>query len=123
MKRFYLKLAVLCFGLGLTGCAHFNTAFRTYNNQNNSVMVDVKQRAIIAGAGGYDTNYRAIICAEPSPDAMSAYAAELAGSITTPQQIKGDFAAVFQEGSAYSKHSTFARLHVPIMRKPYEWSN
>lgn len=101
MRRFYLKLAVLCFGLGLTGCAHFNTAFRTYNNQNNSVMVDVKQRAIIAGAGGHDTNYRPIICAEPSPDALSAYAAELAGSITTPQQIKGDFAAAFQEGSAY----------------------
>ena len=99
MKKLYSGLVIIFLCAGLTGCAYFNTAFRTYDNQNNSVMVDVKQRAIISGKRFPDQS--TVICAEPSPDAMSAYAAELAGSVTTPQQIKGEVAAAFQEGSAY----------------------
>lgn len=81
----------------LTGCAQFNTAFRTYDGQKESVMVDVKQRAIITGK----QNGMPVICAEPSPDAMAAYAAEIAGSFKTPQNYGGQLAATSQEGAAY----------------------
>lgn len=95
MRYEYSIIAFLC--AALTGCAQFDTAFRTYDNKSHSVMVDVKQRAIISG-GQADLP---IICAEPSPDAMAAYALEMAASLKTPQQITGQISASGQEGAAY----------------------
>lgn len=81
----------------LAGCARFNTAFRTYDS-NESVMVDVKQRAIISRATEGEA---AVICAEPSPDAMAAYAAELAGSLSVKSEVSVSGSAAAQENAAY----------------------
>ncbi|NMG32527.1 hypothetical protein [Aromatoleum evansii] len=81
--------------LTLTGCAQFTTAFRTYDG-TQSVMVDVKQRAIISTNIGN----RTVICAEPSPDAMAAYALEVAGQIKTPQDLVGKGSLASQESAA-----------------------
>lgn len=94
--RIFLPSLLAC--LLVSGCAQFNTAFRTYDGRTDSVMVDVKQRAIISGSRDGKIP---VICAEPSPDAMAAYALELAATAKTPQQLSGQAAASSQEGASY----------------------
>ncbi|MCI5135993.1 MAG: hypothetical protein D3920_13190 [Candidatus Electrothrix sp. AW2] len=59
--------------------------------------MDIKQRAVLVSK----QNNMIKICAEPSPDALSAYAAELAGKANLPESTAAQFAASFQEGSAF----------------------
>lgn len=65
-----------------TGCANMNSIFREYNSSNSanngkSVLIDVKQRAILSNIKNSNT----VICAEPSPDALSVLATGLSGSL------------------------------------------
>lgn len=79
-------LLVLLVGLSLTGCANFNTAYREFDAAasrdggiGKSISIDAKQRVILSAPsdrGG------AIICAEPSPDALSALSASASGSFS-----------------------------------------
>ena len=75
----------LFFTLLLTACsANHNTAYRSFSVTDGSgAMVDIKQRAVIVSQETYsdsngDPYTQTIVCAEPSPDALSAFAAELA---------------------------------------------
>lgn len=88
--------------LSLAGCnANWNSIYRTHDFQlpqvskerQQSVFIDIHQRAIISGN---DT-----ICAEPSPDAMQAYAAQLAASGTLSDRAKAELAAAVQTSAAY----------------------
>lgn len=67
----------------LVGCANFNSIHRALDTSSGQgVLIDVKQRAIIVGQGpGQAGRSRNVICAEPSPDALSAYAAQLSGEL------------------------------------------
>lgn len=96
-KRLLLVLTLL-----LSGCsANWNSIYRTHDFQlpqvaqgrQKSVFLDINQRAIISGN---DT-----ICAEPSPDAMQAYAAQLAASGTLSDRAKAELAAAVQTSAAY----------------------
>lgn len=69
----------------LNGCANLNSIYRPLDlgGQISAVAVDVKQRAIITGTatrtvisknGEKTTTTFPVVCAEPSPDALSAYA-------------------------------------------------
>lgn len=66
----------------LSGCANWNTAYRDFDVDEAGAMVDIKQRAIIASKNGEAG--RTIVCAEPSPDALSAHAAEFASELSVP---------------------------------------
>ena len=86
----------------LTACnANWNSIYRTHDFQlpqtaqerQKSVFIDINQRAIVSGN---DT-----ICAEPSPDAMQAYAAQLAASGTLSDRAKAELAAAVQTSAAY----------------------
>lgn len=80
-----------CLLLALTGCANVNSVYRPiYAAEGQGALIDVKQRAILVGKREVDGSGAAytgnaprqfIICAEPSPDAMSAYAGEFAGRL------------------------------------------
>lgn len=80
-----------CLLLALTGCANVNSVYRPiYAAEGQGALIDVKQRAILVGkrevngAGEVYTGNaprQFVICAEPSPDAMSAYAGEFAGRL------------------------------------------
>lgn len=91
----------------LTGCARLNSIYRTPDfKDGESTLVDVKQRAIISSVNPhYPTQNKAeqkyIICAEPSPDALSAYASEIALSASVPEKVKAEFATAFQESAAF----------------------
>ncbi|SDF25696.1 hypothetical protein [Pseudomonas thivervalensis] len=98
MKTLPLIMAALL----LSGCnANWNSIYRTHDFQlpqiakerQKSVFIDINQRAIISGN---DT-----ICAEPSPDAMQAYAAQLAASGALSDRAKAELAAAVQTSAAY----------------------
>lgn len=89
----------------LAGCANFNSVHRDLNISNgNGALIDIKQRAIIASIvkikkDNVETT-ETRVCAEPSPDALSAYAAELAAKADNGHVAAG-LSAAFQEGSAF----------------------
>jgi uncharacterized protein YdcH (DUF465 family) len=84
--------------LGMSGCANTNSVYRDFKVDDGvGAMVDVKQRAVIASKRQGKT----IVCAEPSPDALSAYAAELSAKADTPGKTAAQFAAAFQESASY----------------------
>lgn len=80
----------------LTACA--NSIHRPLNiNEGNGALIDIKQRAIFVSKQT-DDNSTTFVCAEPSPDAMSAFAAETSLSV----QEKVNLAAALQEGATYT---------------------
>lgn len=67
----------------LSGCANFSSVHRTLDTTNGQgVLIDIKQRAILASNRKITRNdvetTQTVVCAEPSPDALSAYALDLA---------------------------------------------
>ena len=77
--------------ISAAGCgANFGSVYRSYETldgeKTKSVIIDAKQRAIIAAPAHYVTpdgknrTRDVIVCAEPSPDALSAISSNFAGS-------------------------------------------
>ena len=75
----------------LMGCANY--IFKTFDidRYNDSVSMDAKQRVILTTHEGGKTRDRKIVCAEPSPDALSAMSASASGSgaIAFPSVLPG----------------------------------
>lgn len=104
--RILAALFLLNFILLSVGCGNFNSVYRNFNvDDGTGAMVDIKQRAVIASrrttTEGTTTTSQTIVCAEPSPDAMSAYAAELAAEVDIPAQVTARLAAAFQESASF----------------------
>lgn len=89
----------------LTGCAQLNSIYRSHDFETQgSAVVDVKQRMIVVGHLPQKNEIwdrKTVACAEPSPDALSAYAAELAASSSYGPGQSADLASAFQESSSY----------------------
>ena len=95
----FLALMVL-----LSGCASWST----YNKQrdflgtdSSTVFIDAKQRAVISNVATDDTGKSLRrFCAEPSPDALSVFAASAGLNLSVP--TKGDlgYSQAFSEGAA-----------------------
>ncbi len=64
----------------LTGCANYIFNRFDIDGSNDSLSIDAKQRVILSTREGGKTRDRKIVCAEPSPDAISATAAAAGGS-------------------------------------------
>lgn len=95
MKKIFLFATVIL----VSGCANLNSVYRQFDiADGKGAMVDIKQRAIIVTN---DDTFGPVVCAEPSPDALSAYAAELAGEANVPGEIQASLAAAFQESSSF----------------------
>lgn len=115
----YQKL-ITCFILSVsfTGCANLNSVYRPLNSSSGKgALIDIKQRAILVhkkssteevktelktGKITTTKNDNVVICAEPSPDAMSAYAAELAGKVNLPEGINTEIASALQESASFT---------------------
>jgi hypothetical protein len=85
------RFAVLASLYSTYGCgANFNSVYRKFETEDDSVLVDVKQRMIAIttvkeqgikdSSGNASTLTRTLICAEPSPDALSAMSAAASAS-------------------------------------------
>lgn len=83
----------------LSSCADFNTISRRTSLPSSpakngvAIHLDVQQRLVIYGPDGR-------YCAEPSPDAMAAYAAALALGASVPSQGAGSLAQAAQSSAA-----------------------
>lgn len=76
MRVSKLLAVVLCSMLA-SGCARLTTVMRKYDARTTSVSIDAKQRVVLSGAPRVVDSKRTVpvICAEPSPDALSTLAA------------------------------------------------
>lgn len=69
--------------VALTGCGNLNSIYRSQSmTEPRSISVDAKQRMVLMGKR-YD---QIIACAEPSPDALSAYAAAVSASVSQAER-------------------------------------
>lgn len=95
-------LVALLFSMTLCGCTtlgNFNSVHRKLDTtEGKGVLIDIKQRAILVGNG---EDGRSVVCAEPSPDALSAYAAEIAAKLDRPELFSAQFGAASQEGASF----------------------
>lgn len=89
MRRIFNSLLILSCILGLTSCANFNSISRTTpligsfdGREGKAIHLDAQQRLVLINNLGK-------ICAEPSPDAMAAYAASLGISASVPRAGSG----------------------------------
>lgn len=104
LPRFRLYLLVTTLALSSGGCAYLSTYKSTTDlpatktvgaatmSHATAVHVDAKQRVILAKPG--------FACAEPSPDALSAFASSMGLGIALPNQASASFAQALQESSA-----------------------
>lgn len=96
-----VEIASLLFAAILaSGCANLTSINRTtaLPNESRAVHLDIKQRALIAKP---KTEYEpAMVCAEPSPDALSAFASALSGGVSIPAQGAGSAAGALHEAAA-----------------------
>ena len=93
MSRIIQTVALAVF---LTGCANWKSAYREFSVDNGvGAMVDIKQRAVIA------SKETVKVCAEPSPEALSAYAAELSAKAGASSGAALQLATALQESSAF----------------------
>ena len=92
---------VLLLSVFLQGCANLGTVDRITTLPSNkdkdkdgvAIHLDAKQRLVISKAFG-------IVCAEPSPDALSAFAASFGASSASPGTDAVSLAAAFQSTTA-----------------------
>ncbi|MGE3228607.1 MAG: hypothetical protein AB7J30_04140 [Hyphomicrobium sp.] len=104
-------LAVLA-ALGLPGCS--NHIFRTFDIDNNdSLSIDAHQRAIVVTHTGGKTRDRTVVCAEPSPDAMTARAAAMSGSASGEGTVPGGGGPVKAAGN-FSYESSEAAASIGL---------
>lgn len=71
----------------MAGCANLDSIYRGLDVNGKAVAVDVKQRAIFSA----DAPAKAVLCAEPSPDALASYGASVS---TTLSKATGDQAQI-----------------------------
>lgn len=106
MKLFFSIIGLSVLSFYLAGCGNFNSVYRELKvDEGSGAMVDIKQRAVIASI--HETmkegkaEKKTIVCAEPSPDALSVYAAEIAAEGSVPEKVQAKLSAAFQENAAF----------------------
>lgn len=90
--------------LVLSGCTLLDGKQRELNVADGTgVSLDITRRAVIA-VPEYNGDGELIgvrTCAEPSPDAMTTLAAQIAGNVTTPEGINAEIAGNLSENGAF----------------------
>jgi hypothetical protein len=101
------KTAALAALMLVAACSETQEIFRPFDVDKTSVSADAKQRVILSATRGTNGDSRRIVCAEPSPDAVSAIAASfganLAASVpisTGGQVVKPEVQLAFQRAIA-----------------------
>lgn len=85
-------------------CANMNTAFREFDvEENQSIAIDAKQRVVLSverAPSVSNPTGSTVVCAEPSPDALSAFGAQVTGGIRQSNKAVADIAATYAETSS-----------------------
>jgi len=95
--------------LGLVGCQNY--IFRSFDlDGGDSLSVDAKQRLVFVTERGGKHGNRRVVCAEPSPDALSAIATAGSAAFTFPQVIPGGQTAQASAGGGFSQSESAASI-------------
>lgn len=94
---FRMAAAIACTFL-LAGCGNFDSIFRSFDTDDDSVSIDAKQRIVIIAkkASPPASGAVSMVCAEPSPDALSAMSAAMTAS-GSYKEVSAQLAASFSE--------------------------
>jgi len=101
--------------IGLSGCANWSTLYRKPNfSESDSLLTDIGARAIFVTPRdtkeGQNVNLRntpkTIVCAEPSPDSMQAYAAKLNWKLLSDSAVTRDAALAYSTAASYVGNRT-----------------
>ncbi len=94
--------ALLCF-LFLCSCANLTTSTKSINLRDHSVALDVKQRVVISSQqeGKFGGQSISIICAEPSPDALTVIGASSGLSINRGPEKAANLSTALSESGAF----------------------
>ncbi|WP_137279088.1 hypothetical protein [Pseudomonas rhizoryzae] len=101
--------------IGLSGCANWSTLYRKPNfSESDSLLTDIGARAIFVTPQdtkeGPNINLRntpkTIVCAEPSPDSMQAYAAKLNWKLLSDSAVTRDAALAYSTAASYVGNRT-----------------
>jgi hypothetical protein len=100
-----LRLGTATIALLCSGCAQFTNYTRPIDLREGSVAIDVKQRVVFSqGRNDLDGNGRprtsVVVCAEPSPDALTVLGASGGLSINSGTGKAGNASAAFAESGA-----------------------
>lgn len=92
----------------LASCGNFYSVYREFNvgsgdKATKSIAIDVKQRTILSGS---PDGVKTVVCAEPSPDALSVYAAGLSGTAYAGEKKALDLALSGSETGSYIGNRT-----------------
>jgi hypothetical protein len=100
MKQYPVPaIIILITFMGFTACADFNSINRktelpfSGDSEGVAIHLDAKQRIVFAKQFG-------AICAEPSPDALSAFANALGAGVSVPQEAAGSVSLALQESAS-----------------------
>nr|VFK61915.1 MAG: hypothetical protein BECKTC1821F_GA0114240_10656 [Candidatus Kentron sp. TC] len=103
------RVFVLLGGITLSGCAYLNTYNNEMDLKGKSVAMDMKQRVIYSQERFTRQRdkegkpiMQLVMCAEPSPDALSAYAASIGLGVNTNTGQTANLAAGGAETSAFT---------------------
>lgn len=101
----YLDIGAVVFcALSLTACADIDSISRRSNLpssttvEGRAIHLDAKQRVVLAKAGTRDGRVD-MACAEPSPDALSAFASSLSAGVSVTGQGAGSGAQALSEAA------------------------
>ena len=136
LKGFCIVIVV---ALMLSGCAKTPSIYRGYRvgsgDGTKSVLIDAKQRAIISTPNPYPKpdsdkgeNRMVFVCAEPSPDALSAISAVFSGGAVVTQaekEIQLQVARALQEtaGQLGRRNATIQLLRDGLYRQCEAYMN
>lgn len=135
--RLWRLLCLAAAACGLAACGNLNSIHRTLDTASgNGVLIDAKQRAIIVSqrsdvvtvnrmveqAKGQplklekvdEIQRRYIVCGEPSPDAMSAYAAEFSAELAKSSADGGNRSAAIK--GALQEAAAFIGMRTPSIQ-------
>lgn len=91
-------LLFLC--LPFTGCAYLTNYTAPINLRDGSVAIDVKQRVVFSQSRNDDKRSHVVVCAEPSPDALTVIGVSGGFSLSDGTGKSGNAAAALSESGA-----------------------
>lgn len=108
--RLWRLLCLAAAACGLAACGNLNSIHRDLNTASGTgVLIDAKQRAIIVSQRNGN-----IVCGEPSPDAMSAYAAEFSAELAKSSADGGNRSAAIK--GALQEAAAFIGMRTPSIQ-------
>lgn len=102
MKTLF-ALGVAALAVFMTGCANLNSQSRNFEGFSTKILTtDASQRAFISvnRKGNEPHTFTPVFCAEPSPDALIAYATSVGASVNVPGKAALDLALAQQQTAA-----------------------